>query len=200
MINEVPTLLEFIKQLQKVPYMASKNIYMVAQYFLEIDQQKAENFSTALRDLKNKVDQCAVCFCWKESSKQCYICSSAKRDKTIICVVETWQDMIALEKTAGYNGLYHILCGVMSPLDGIGPEDLKIIELVARVNDSISEIILALNQTPEGEVTATFIASKLKDKNIKLSVLARGLPVGSTLGSMDRVTVYKALSERRLFE
>jgi recombination protein RecR len=127
-------------------------------------------------------------------------CVSSRRDQSLVCIVETWQELLCIEKTNGYNGVYHVLGGVISPLDGIGPENLTIAQLVARVDSgAVLEVVLATNQTPEGEATAAFIASKLEDKNIKISCLARGLPVGSSLDTMDRVTVYKALSERRPF-
>jgi recombination protein RecR len=115
-------------------------------------------------------------------------------------VVETWQELIAIEKTGGYTGAYHVLGGAICPLEGIGPENLNIVPLIHRVaNSQIAEIILATNQTPEGEATASFIASKLRQSGVKISCLARGIPVGSAIESMDRVTVYKALSERRPF-
>lgn len=127
-------------------------------------------------------------------------CSSSQRDQTIVCVVETWQEILAIEKTKGYIGMYHVLGGSISPLEGVGPEDLTIDSLILRAeNGTVKELILATNQTPEGEATATYIARKLKGKNIAISCLARGLPVGSSLEGMDRLTVFKALSERRPF-
>jgi recombination protein RecR len=124
---------------------------------------------------------------------------SKRRDQSIICVVETWQEVFAIEKTNGYMGVYHVLGGVISPLDGIGPEDLTIEQLIQRVANDNKEIILALNQTPEGEATAALLAQKLKKSGVAVSCIARGLPVGSSLGTMDRVTIYKALAERRPF-
>jgi recombination protein RecR len=117
-----------------------------------------------------------------------------------VCVVETWQEILAIEQTKGYLGVYHVLGGSISPLEGVGPEDLTINALLDRVNKGmIKEVILATNQTPEGEATATYIARKLKGNEIDISCLARGLPVGSSLEGMDRLTVFKALSERRPF-
>jgi recombination protein RecR len=115
--------------------------------------------------------------------------------------VETWQELLAIEKTKGFLGVYHVLGGVICPLEGIGPEDLTIEALFARCSQSDQvEIILATNQTPEGEATAAYIAKKFKNRMVKISCLARGLPVGSSLETMDRLTVYKALSDRRPFE
>jgi len=199
MIDRSPTLLAFLKELQRVPYLASKNLYVVAQHFLDLDEQSAQRFIAALQDLKRKVDKCAQCWTWKEKDHACSYCSSAKRDMQTICVVENWRDLIALEKTGGYFGLYHVLGGALCPLEGIGPDELTIKQLIARVDGGCKEIIFAFNQTPEGEATASYISSKLKGKELKITCLARGLPVGSSLEAMDRLTVYKALSERRPF-
>ncbi|MBA3752226.1 recombination protein RecR [Candidatus Dependentiae bacterium] len=199
MIEQSPSLLALLRQLQRVPYLASKNLYIVAQHFLDLDQQGTEQFCNALLTLKERMDKCTDCFSWKEKERGCSFCASSKRDKTVICVVETWRDLIALEKSGGYFGLYHVLGGALCPLDGIGPDDLTIKQLVTRIDRGCAEIIFAFNQTPEGEATASYISTKLKGKSLKISCLARGLPVGSSLEAMDRLTVYKALSERRPF-
>lgn len=199
MIEQSPSLLALLRQLQRVPYLASKNLYVVAQYFLDLDSQSAEQFCKTLMSVKQNLEKCIECWSWKEKDKVCSFCMSAKRDKQVICVVESWRDLIALEKTGGYLGMYHVLGGALCPLDGIGPENLTIKQLLERVDKGCGEIIFAFNQTPEGEATASYIAHKLKGKPVKISCLARGLPVGSSLEAMDRLTVYKALSERRPF-
>ncbi len=200
MVEGLPTLDHLLKVLQQVPYLASKNLYRVAAHFLEMQPQQMMQFCATLEAAQKKLTKCAICFYWQEVSEGCVFCSSSKRDASIVCVVETWQEILAIEKTRGYLGMYHVLGGSISPLEGIGPEDLTIDALIDRVNSSqIHEIILATNQTPEGEATATYIARKLKGKNIAISCLARGLPVGSSLEGMDRLTVFKALSERRPF-
>lgn len=199
MMEQSPTLLAFLKQLQRVPYLASKNLYVVAQHFLDLDEQAAEQFIRTLKDLKKQLDKCTDCWSWKEKEQRCAFCSSPKRDAQTICVVENWRDLIALEKTGGYLGMYHVLGGALCPLDGIGPDELTIKQLIERVNKGCKELIFAFNQTPEGEATASYISFKLKGKGISITCLARGLPVGSTLEAMDRLTVYKALSERRPF-
>jgi len=200
MLQDLPTLSHLLKVLQQVPYLASKNLYRVTGHFLTMNEAQMEQFCGALLAAKKKLAKCVTCFYWREISSECIFCSSQKRDTTIICVVETWQEILAIEKTKGYNGLYHVLGGSISPLEGIGIEDLTIASLIERVEkNDIAEIILATNQTPEGEATAIYIARKLKDKNITISCLARGLPVGSSLEGMDRLTVFKALSERRPF-
>jgi recombination protein RecR len=200
MLDQVPTLVQLLKQLQQVPYLASKNIYRVASHFLHLDQQRLEQFCAILLEAKENVMQCTICFSWKEKQRECALCTSPKRNQQIVCVVETWQELLALEKAGGYAGVYHVLGGAISPLDGIGPENLTITPLLSRIGTlSVQEVILATNQTPEGEATAAFIASKLKGKGVAISCLARGVPVGSSLEYMDRLTLYKALSERRPF-
>lgn len=200
MVEELPTLAHLLKILQQVPYLASKNLYRVAAHFLEMQPQQIAQFCAALEVAKERLAKCQECFFWQEASSECIFCSSSKRDQTIVCVVETWQEILAIEKTKGYVGLYHVLGGSISPLEGISADDLNIDALIMRIEkEVIKEVILATNQTPEGEATASYIARKLKDKNVVISCLARGLPVGSSLEVMDRLTVFKALSERRPF-
>jgi recombination protein RecR len=134
-----------------------------------------------------------------DSSINCFICSSENRDKSTICVVETWHDLLAIEKVEEFRGVYHVLGGSLCPLEGMGPDDLRIDEFLHRVDDSVKEIIFATNPTPEGEATASFIASKLETPNVKISRLASGVPIGSSLEYMDRVTIYKALLGRQPF-
>ncbi len=200
MLENLPTLAHLLKILQQVPYLASKNVYKVTSHFLTMTPHQMEQFCAALDAAKKKLAQCATCFFWRETAGACIFCSSSKRDQDIICVVESWQEIIAIEKTKGYMGVYHVLGGALSPLDGVSIEDLTIDALLARVSlGTIKEVILATNQTPEGEATATYIARKLKDTSVAITCLARGLPVGSLLEGMDRLTVFKALSERRPF-
>ncbi len=199
MIDNLPSMQQLLKNLQQVPYLASKNIYRVAAHFLTMDANKVEQFCKVILDAKNNITRCSTCFTWIEKNRNCFFCTSTKRNLAQICVVETWQELLSIEKTGGYQGVYHVLGGAISPLDGLGPEDLTIDALLARVSSNVEEVILATNQTPEGEATAAYIASKLKERSVKISCLARGIPVGSSLEFMDRLTVYKALSERRPF-
>ena len=200
MLHDLPSLAQLLQRLQQVPYLASKNIYRVAEHFLKMDEREIEHFCALLLQAKSKLVRCDVCFCWREKDRSCSLCSSIKRDQQLVCVVETWQELLAIEKTGGYQGVYHVLGGVICPLDGVGPEDLTIKALIERVsNKGVKEVILAFNQTPEGEATAAYIASQLKPSGVLVSCLARGVPVGSSLESIDRVTVYKALCERRPF-
>jgi recombination protein RecR len=200
MLEELPSLAHLLKILQQVPYLASKNLYRVASHFLEMQPQQVAQFCASLEVVKERLIKCEHCFFWQEISASCIFCASSKRDHATVCVVETWQEIVTIERTKGYTGLYHVLGGSISPLEGISVEDLTIDALVERVEKgTIKELILATNQTPEGEATASYIARKLKGKNIVISCLARGLPVGSSLEGMDRLTVFKALSERRPF-
>jgi recombination protein RecR len=197
MIEKIPSIANLVKELQHVPYLASKNLYRIVHYILTSDEKKIQQLSTALLEAKKNIELCSLCFAWKERSASCTLCFSQERDRTILCVVETWQELLSIEKTGGYKGLYHVLGGVLCPLEGIGPNELTIRSLIDRVDETCGEVILATNQTPEGEATAAYIANKLKNKAGKITCLARGIPVGSSLEFMDRLTVYKALSERR---
>ena len=199
MLENIPSLNNLLKCLQQVPYLASKNLNRVATHFLNMDERQLAQFCEILLLSKKNVLRCKKCFSWQESGRSCVFCSDQKRDQSLVCVVETWQELLTIEKTGGYGGVYHVLCGVICPLEGVGPEDLTIEYLARRVDSGVKEIIFATNQTPEGEATAAYIAKKLKDKEVKISCLARGIPVGSTLEFMDRLTVYKAISERRPF-
>ena len=201
MIEKVPALAKLCKELQRVPYLASKNLYRVVTHFLTDSPERLQALCQTIIATRETIVLCPECCVWKEKERPCVFCGDLKRDHSVVCVVETWQELIAIEKTEGYKGLYHVLGGAICPLEGIGSEDLSINHLLVRVaqHPEINEIILATNQTPEGEATAAFIARKLKDMTLKVSCLARGIPVGSHLEMMDKLTVYKALSERRPF-
>ena len=201
MFRSLPSLQKLVHRLQRVPYLASKNLYKVAAYFLKTDQAEVEQICHAILEAKRRIKYCKLCFNWVEGQPICSICSSTKRDKSVICVVETWHDLFAIEKIGDYNGLYHVLGGALCPLEGIGPDDLAIEPFLKRIDSSIKEIIFATNPTPEGEATASFISSKLEDKknSFAVSKLASGVPIGSTLEYMDRVTIHNALSGRRPF-
>ena len=201
MFQSLPSLQKLVRQLQKVPYLASKNIYKVATHFISNDIREVEKFCDIILQAKKNIKTCSCCFSFTEYANVCSICSSDRRDKLTICVVETWHDLIAIEKAGGYSGVYHVLGGAICPLEGIGTEDLNIEQLLKRVDGNTKEIIFATNPTPEGEATASFITSKLEERNLELVVskLASGVPIGSSLEYMDRVTIYKALSQRRPF-
>lgn len=200
MMEKLPSLENLLSSLQQVPYLASKNLYRVAAHFLHMNAKGIEQFCAVLLAAKQNLEKCSVCFVWKEKTSHCFFCTSSTKNQHLVCVVESWQELLVIERTGGYQGVYHVLGGAICPLDGIGPEDLSIEPLIERVKmKDVQEVILATNQTPEGEATAAFIARKLKGLSVKISCLARGVPVGSSLEFMDRLTVYKALSERRPF-
>ena len=206
MFKDLPSLQKLIRQLQKVPYLASKNIYRVALYFLNSKQEDLEFLCSAILQAKKDVKFCSVCFNLTQGNNLCPICSSTGRDKSVICVLETWHDLFAIERAGGYSGVYHILGGSLCPLEGVGPEELSIDPLLKRIDESIKEVIFATNSTPEGEATASFISSKLESLksnsekiDFEISRLASGVPIGSSLEYIDRVTIYKALSGRRPF-
>lgn len=200
MFAQLPVFQKLVRQLQRVPYLASKNVYRVAHYFLAGDQKIVEQLCATILEAKQAIKSCTQCFNWTEGTALCCICSSSARDHSQLCVVETWHDLMALENAGHYQGLYHVLGGVLCPLEGVGPDQLTIKPLLARLNGSITEIIFATNPTAEGEATASYIWSKIdKQQQATVSKLASGVPIGSTLEYMDRVTIGKAMQGRRPF-
>ena len=160
-------------------------------------KQEAESFSKIILEAHEKIKRCSVC-CNLAEDEKCPICKSDSRDKSVICVVEDPRDVIAFERTHEYNGTYHVLHGVISPMNGIGPEDITIKELLARISDDgVKEVIMATNPTVEGEATAMYISRLLKPMGITVSRLAYGIPVGAELEYADEVTLTKALEGRR---
>ena len=199
MLKQLPALQDLIRRLQRIPYLASRNIYRVALHLVSCSKDELEDFCSSMLKAKERVKPCSVCFNWTEGQELCEVCLSKARDESTICVVETWHDLQSIESLGDYNGLYHILGGALCPLEGIGPEKLHIGGSLKRIDGSIKEIIFATNATPEGEATASFISSKLDGKSILISRLASGMPIGSSLEYMDRVTIHKALAGRRPF-
>ena len=199
-MKELPAFRLLLGQLQKIPYLASKNLYRVATHILTSSESEVDRLCTVIRDAKQKVGLCKDCFNWVEGTELCAICSGKSREKEKICVVEKWYDLTAIERSGDYRGLYHVLGGVICPLEGVSPDSLYIEQLIKRVErGGVEELIFATNSTPEGEATASYIASKLSANGPTVTRLASGLPMGATLEHMDRVTIYRALSERRLF-
>lgn len=199
MFAQLPMFQKLVRQLQRVPYLASKNVYRVAHYFLAGDQKMVEQLCTTILEAKQAIKLCSACFNWTEEGDLCSICIATKRDRSLICVVETWHDLFALENAGHYQGLYHVLGGSLCPLEGVGPDQLTITQLFKRIDSSIKEIIFATNPTAEGEATASYIWSKLDKQNLLISKLASGVPIGSSLEYMDRVTIGKAMQGRRPF-
>lgn len=187
-----------IDELSKLPSIGKKTAQRLALHLLKQDIEDVEMLANSLLDLKTKLRFCKICFNIS-TDEVCDICSSSKRDRTSICVVEEASDIIAIEKTNEYNGLYHVLGGVLSPLTGQGVESLHIKELMERVRDeNPTEIILALNPDTEGEATSLYLAKLLKQFNIKVTRIARGLPMGGDLEFADEATIGRAVLNRSI--
>jgi recombination protein RecR len=195
MINTSETLEKVTEELARLPSIGRKTAHRIAMYLAKCPEEEVKNLANALLMLKEKIVLCSVC-CNITETDPCPICSSAKRNKQTICIVEEATDVFAIEKTNEFNGLYHVLHGIISPLDGIGPEDIKIRELLTRLSQQVDEIILAINPSVEGEYTITYLTKLIKPLNIKISRIARGIPVGTDLEFADEITIAKALEGR----
>lgn len=187
---------KLINQFEKLPGIGHKSAVRLAFYILESNEEVANQMSQAIVDAKQKVRFCSKCFNLTESDP-CEICSNTKRDQSIICVVENVKDVVAMEKTHEYKGLYHVLHGSISPMNNITAGDIKIKELLNRLkDDTIKEVILATNPTVEGEATAMYISRLIKPLGINVTRIAHGIPVGGDLEYTDEITLIKALEGR----
>jgi len=189
-------LIRLVEELQRLPGIGPKGAQRLAFHILKTPREDADRLAAAVRDVKERVTYCSVCNNITDADP-CTYCSSATRDPKIICVVEEPQNVAAIEKTREFKGTYHVLMGALSPLQGIGPDDLKIQGLLSRVNGGVTEIILATNPNVEGEATAIYLARLLKPLGVKVTRIAMGVPVGSDLEYADEVTMHKALEGRR---
>ena len=183
-----------IEQLAKLPGVGKATAQRLAFFILKSDQQDNINLSHAIKEIKEKITFCVDCGIMAES-EICSICLDENRDEKIICVVEEPQDIYSFEKTNSFKGRYHVLGGVLSPLDGVGPDELNIENLYNRVESGM-EVILATNPSVEGDTTCLYLSGKLEDKGVKVTRLARGLPVGSDLEYMDELTLVRAMEGR----
>ncbi len=188
-----------ITALERLPGIGPKSASRLAFYLLRTSDDVAQDLSVALANLKANTAFCQECSNITEAGRErCEICESSKRDASLICVVEEALDVLALERTGGFQGKYHVLQGVLSPIEGIGPDDLKIKQLLARVSGGgVREIILATNPSMEGDATAQYLQGQLKQFNVHVTRLARGLPVGGDLEYADQNTLLRALSGRQ---
>jgi len=184
-----------IEKFSKLPGIGKKSARRVVYHLLKIPKENCMELAKAITDIKEKIRYCTHCYNMSES-EICGICSNPQRDKSLICVVEQPNDILIIEKTNEYKGLYHVLGGVLSPLDGVGPENLRIKELLNRITQDIKEIIIAVNPSTEGDATTHYLLKLLKLKVPKISRLARGIPVGGDLEYSDKVTVARALTGR----
>jgi recombination protein RecR len=188
---------DLIDELGRLPGVGPKSAQRIAFHLLATEPADIERLAATLLRVKNEVRFCTVCGNVSEA-EVCRICNDARRDPTVICVVEEPKDVVAIERTREFRGRYHVLGGAISPIDGIGPEDLRVRELMVRLrDDTITELILATDPNLEGEATATYLARLLKDLPITISRLASGLPVGGDLEYADEVTLGRAFSGRR---
>lgn len=183
-----------INQFTKLPGVGKKTAQRYAYKIIDMSPEEAKLFADSILDCKKKVRYCSVCGNFSEE-ETCDICK--KRDHNVICVVKEPKDVIALEKLREYKGVYHVLHGVISPMDGIGPNDIRIKELLARVGDGVSEVIIATNPDVEGDATAMYIAKLLKPLGVTVTRLAHGIPIGGEIEYTDEVTLSRAFIERK---
>lgn len=191
-----------VNQIAKLPGIGKKTALRLALYMLKEDKDFTKSLSDALLNLRDKTQYCRICHNISDA-EICSICTNERRDKSIICVVETITDLIAIENTSQYRGLYHVLGGIISPIEGIGPGDLNIQSLIERAmlpESEVKEIILALSSTMEGDTTSFFITRKLKDYPVKITSLARGVPIGSELEYTDEITLGRSILGRKAYE
>ncbi len=189
-----------VSEFSKLPGIGRKSALRLVLYMLRRENEEVDAFSEAITTLKHEVKYCKVCHNISDMDV-CPICSDVRRDATTICVVENIQDVMAIEKTQQYNGSYHVLGGIISPMDGIGPNDIEILSLVERVKTGkIKEVILALSSTMEGDTTNFFISRKLADFDVAISVIARGISVGDELEYTDEVTLGRSIINRTPFK
>lgn len=185
-----------VNQLSKLPGVGKKSALRLALHLLKQDEQQVNDFAQSILLMKNEIKYCKICRNISDSDV-CQICSNPKRDATTVCVVETIKEVMLVEDTQQYKGLYHVLGGVISPMDGVKPSDLEIQSLVDRVaSGEIKEVIMALSPTMEGDTTAYYIARKLKDMNVKITAIARGISVGDELQYSDSLTLGRSIIDR----
>jgi len=190
------SLLRLIEQLQRLPGIGPKGAQRLAFHMLKTPREQTDALVQALVDVKERVTYCSVCYNITDVDP-CALCTDTGRDHHVICVVEEPQNVGAIEKTREFKGMYHVLMGALSPLQGIGPDDLKIKSLLGRITNGVSEVILATNPNVEGEATALYLARLLKPLGIRVTRIAMGVPVGSDLEYTDEVTMHKAMEGRR---
>lgn len=197
MANNIPALDRLIDEFRRMPSIGNKSAERLAFYILSLEDKQIKGLTEAIVNAHDKIHQCSICRNLTED-EVCPICKNDKRDRTTICVVEDPRDVIAIERTHEYSGLYHVLHGAISPINGVGPDDLTIKELLSRLTDNtVTEVIMATNPTVEGEATAMYISRLLKPLGINVSRLAYGIPVGADLEYADEVTLSRALEGRR---
>ena len=198
MAYNVAALQKLIDQFRRMPSVGEKSAQRMAFYVLGLSGDEAKELATAITEAHEKIHKCSVC-CNLTEKELCNICDNPARDRGLICVVEDPRDVIAIEKTHEYKGTYHVLHGAISPMNGVGPDQLTIKELLNRVNsDEVQEVIMATNPTVEGEATAMYVSRLLKPMGVKVTRLAYGVPVGADLEYADEITLLRALEGRQV--
>ena len=196
MSYSVPPLARLVEQLERLPGIGHKSAQRLAFHILGLPDESARDLVSAVTEAREKLHECAVC-CDLTDQELCPICRAAERDETTVCVVEDPRDVMALDRTREYNGLYHVLHGAISPMDGVGPDRLRIKQLLTRVAEKpIAEVIMATNPTVEGEATALYLSKLLKPFDVRVTRLAYGIPVGGDLEYADEVTLRRSLEGR----
>ncbi len=189
-------IVKLIKELGNLPGVGEKTATRLAYHILRCNKDEALSLAAAIKDAKDRIGFCPECYNLTED-KGCVICANVKRDKSIVCVVEEPQDVTAIEKSGAFQGVYHVLHGAISPLDGVGPDEVRINELVARIGKgNIKEVIIATNPTTTGEVTSLYIAKVVKPLNVKLTRIAFGIPFGGDIEYVDRSTLARSIEFR----
>ena len=197
MISYSPSIEKLIESFEKLPSIGHKTAIRLAFHMLDLNKEETNEFVNSILDAKKKLKYCSTCFNIADTDP-CPICSNSKRDAGIICVVEDVRDILAMERTNEFKGVYHVLHGTISPMNGIGPEDIKIKELLDRIKDNdVKEIIIATNPRVEGEATSIYLSKLIKPLNVKVTRIAHGIPVGGDLEYTDEVTLMKAIEGRR---
>ena len=196
MISSSESLRNLITELSNLPGIGNKSAARLAYYLADAPKERVKSLVDAISKVCDNIKRCKVCFTFSDN-EVCDICSSDKRDKSKIMVVENERDMLAYENIGEYKGVYHVLGGALSPLLGIGPNELKIKELMARLSDNIDEVILATNSSIEGETTATYLAKLIRPLNIKVTRIASGVPVGGDIENVDDITLMRAYNGRQ---
>jgi len=186
---------KLVDKLAELPGIGKKTAQRLTFHIMKMKREDALSLARAIADVKEKVTHCSICFNLTEVDP-CEICTDTKRDRSVICVVENPSDVNAVEKSGVYRGVYHVLGGALSPLDNIGPDEIRIGELISRLDGDVREIIIATNPTVEGEATATFLGEECSGKNVRVTRIARGLPVGSDLELADKVTLGRSFDGR----
>jgi recombination protein RecR len=199
MPGQIKSIENLINEFKKLPGIGPKSARRIVYYLLKQNEKEILSFANALVDMKKKIKFCKNCFNLSEED-ECPICKDNSRDKSIICIVEKASDIMVIESAGEYKGLYHVLGGLLSPIENIGPDELKIPQLIERIqNLNVNEIILALNSTVEGDSTATYLNKALKHLGVKITRLASGIPVGGDIEYADQITIGRAISGRREF-